>query len=159
MSISASVNLRIVHLKTKNILSPVKTLEILINHGWQISHDENIFYLPLGDNDMFNWTKSKISIPSFMEILKKKEEQKELIGVAMTWQNTTIGGEILLYHAEEMKKHQIHTSMDFCLSDRKILSDFGDFKITDVNWYLERLLPVFNQGNTYVEYYEYSEHI
>ncbi len=51
-----------------------------------------------------------------------------------------------------MLQKGIHTSMSFCLTrNRKTLSND--------NWYLTRLLPIFNQGNTLVEYFTYEEHI
>lgn len=162
MSIESSIDLRIVHVKFGTILSPMDTLKILLDNGWNIvSNTGEAFYkMPNGDDEMLDWTIKKIELSALMEIFKKKEQNGELIGVMMNWQNTEIGGELLLRTEKYVTENNINTPMSFCLSsDRKILADYGDFKITDVNWYLERLLPIFNQGDTIVEYITYDEHI
>ena len=59
-----------------------------------------------------------------------------------------------------INSHNFHNPLFVGLTNnRKILVDDGRFKITDVNWYLTKLLPVFNQGDTLVEYFTYEEHI
>lgn len=161
MSISASIDLRIVTFDLSAAIPPMKTIELLMIHGWNpVNPDGEVNYLPLGDNEMFNWTHSKISVASLIKILEEKEHRGELVGVTMTWQNTFIGGQVLLRREKEMLQEETFISMSFSLTiNRKILTNSDNFKITDVNWYLERLLPIFNQGDTRVEYFTYEENI
>ena len=161
MSIEASIDLRIINISTGTIISPLKTFELLIRNEWNaISKDGYSFYKLSNEDDISNWEVSKTSLPELLKILKQKELEKELIGVRILWQDTEIGGEVLLLQEEEMLKQGIHTSMSFLLtSNRKFLIDKDGLKITDVNWYLTKLLPIFNQGDTIVEYFTYEEHI
>lgn len=162
MSVDASINLRIVYASSRKVVSPTQTLEILISNGWNIvSRDGYVFYkLPQANEDLSDWEINKMDLSSLMKIFKQKEQAGELIGVRALWQETLIGGEVLLWQQEEMLKKGIHTSMSFLLtSERKLLIADNNSKITDVNWYLTKLLPIFNQGDTLVEYFTYEEHI
>ena len=161
MSVSASIDLRIVDISSGEVILPTKTLTVLAKNGWDLINQYGYAgYLPINDNDEFNWQGEKMTESSLMEIVQKKEDIGELIGVNIYWQNTDIGGSVLLYPEKIASQKKIHTPMSFiCDGNRKILSDFGHFKITDVNWYLTKLLPTFNQGDTRVEYFTYEEHI
>jgi len=161
MSVSASIDLRIVDVSSKKVILPIKTLTILAQNGWSLINQYGYAgYLPVNDNDEFNWQGEKINEPALMEILQKKEDLDELVGVNIYWQNTEIGGSILLWTEKIASQKKIHTPMSFiCDGNRKILSDDYHCKITDVNWYLTKLLPAFNQGDTIVEYFTYEEHI
>lgn len=161
MSVAASIDLRIIEMGTGNIVPAVKILQMLKQSGWTVKHDGYITYLPLGDEaDGFNWIGEEISIESFMEIVEKKEKQNEPIGVLITWKDSEIGGEVLLWKKNEKVEKGIHITMSLCLTNnRKTLTDEGFPKITDINWYLTKLLPIFNQGDTLVEYFTFEEHI
>ena len=161
MSLDASVDFRVVDINSRVVVSPLKVIEILSGNGWNLLNEDGYAcYLPVGDNDMFDWTGSKISVSELMKILEKKEKNKELIGVRIAWKNTEIGGNLLLWDKDEAKDKKIYAPISFDLdANRKILAEYDDFKITDVNWYLERLIPAFNQGDTLVECYKYDEHI
>ena len=86
-----------------------------------------------------------------MDILITKARSNEEIGVIMTWQDTNIGG-IFSFRNND----SIFVSL---IMNRKIYFDKNNFQITDVNWYLTRLLPALNQGEMRVEYFTYEEHI
>ena len=160
MSVSASIKLRIVDIKTRSLTPPLKIIEKLLNNGWRIEREGGICYLPLGDNDEFDWSDYTNGTTALMDILQEKERRNELIGLVLDWEGTSIGGDLLLWTKEEIDGKRIHTSMSFCLGgDRKLLIDDDQFKITDVNWYVVNLLKIFNQDDTLVEYYTYEEHI
>lgn len=160
MSIEASIDLRVTQLPLRTLVSPIKILQKLLKFGWTLQHDGRMFYLPLGDDDMFDWTDEKMSVVSFMKILEEKERRNELIGVRLTWQDTKRGGNILLQNSENMSKSSMYDNILFSLdANRKILNDDKFLKIIDVNWYLTKLLPIFNDGDTLVEHFTYDEHI
>ena len=161
MSVESSISLRIVESASRAIVSPIKILKTLEVCNWNLVNQHGyVSYLPLGDDEMFDWTYDKIDVRSLMKILEEKELRDECIGVGVTWQDSDIGGTILLYSNKERAEKRIHSSMSFCLDgNRKILLDDGHSKITDVNWYLTKILPIFNQNDTIVEYYTYKEHI
>lgn len=161
MSTSASIGLRVVAVDSRVITSPWKIIDILSKNGWTFTSEAGyVSYLPIGDNEMFNWTDSKMSLSDLMEILEKKEKNKELIGIRMVWKGSEVGGDLLIWDKDEARNKKIHTPISFILDgNRKILAKYDDFSITDINWYLEKLIPAFNQGDTLVEYYTYDEHI
>ena len=160
MSVSASIDLRVVNRYSRTLVSPIKIIEILLSHGWRVDRNGEICYLPLGDKDSFAWSSYTMGIKPLMEILRQKEAQDEIIGLVLNWEGTNIGGDLLLWTKEEMDEKSVHTSMSLCLDgDRKLLIDDGQLKITDVNWYVVNLLKIFNQDDTLVEYYTYEEHI
>lgn len=132
------------------VISKVRLIENLANFGWTFNDNGQVSYLPIGDKDDFNWQREDIVPEDLMMILKEKEKCGEPIGVAMTWKNTDIGGEFLL-----MNNGEILISLSI---NRKLLNTgIVNVKNTDVNWYLTRLLPVFNQEDLKVESFSYQE--
>lgn len=160
MSVDASVSLRIVDVMSGVLVSPMKILEMLAVSQWSfVNQHGNAMYLPIGDRDSFNWQADKMDTKSLMMILSTKAQQGELIGVSLYWKDSSVGGSLLLWQEKEAEQEKIHAPFCFSLdSDRQILSGDYNCKITDVNWYLTKLLPVFNQGDSLVEYFTYREH-
>ena len=159
MSSTASLDLKIINRTSRIIISQVKIIQMLVANGWSL-HNKNGYaiYLPMNDDEMFSWESSKEDFLSILEILKKKEEVGELIGISLYWQNTDIGGTALLWNSEEIKKSNIQTPFSFSFSsERRLLVNNDDMKITDVNWYLKRLLPIFNKEETLIESFAYEE--
>lgn len=139
MSVQASIEIEFLNSpqKSNNSLDLIK---ILINNGWTLSDNGGISYLPEGDNDDFDWVLgSKISQEELMKILEEKTKKEELIGIVLTWQNTNIGGSFLFY-----KSKIISISLHI---NRKTLSGLHNFQMTDFNWYVFRLIPIFYTNN------------
>lgn len=148
MSIQASIEIEFLNLP-QNYNSSVDLIKLLINSGWTLNDNGGISYLPEGDNDNFDWVLwSKISQVELMNILEKKETKKELVGVVLTWQYTNIGGSVLFYA----------NGISFILNrDRKILYGLHDFKMTDANWYVSRLIPIFCNNNISIKSFTFDE--
>jgi hypothetical protein len=149
MSVQASIDIEFSNLP-QNYNGPIKFIKLLLNNGWTLNDNGGISYLPEGDNDDFDWILwSKISQETLMTILEEKEKKKELIGVVLTWQNTNIGGSVLFYTSNEIS---------FILNrNRKILYGLNDFKMTDSNWYLLRLIPIFYQNNIPIKSFTFDQ--
>lgn len=125
-------------------------IKILLGGGWTLNDNGGISYLPEGDNDDFDWIlRSKISQNELMKILEEKERKKELIGVVLTWQNTNTGGSFLFYPS-----HEVSVSL---IVNRKILHGINNFKMTDSNWYLSRLIPIFYENNIPIKSFIFDE--
>lgn len=145
MSVSASIDIRLGNRKDVPI-SKTQLIKQLLDFGWTLNDCGEVSYLPIGDEDRFDWQRENISTESLMVTLGEKEKRGELIGVAMTWKDTGIGGAFLLMENGEVS---------VCLTNnRKSLEG-----ITDVNWYLAKLLPAFSQNNLIVESFSYEEHL
>ena len=144
MSTFASINIAL-----KQPASSIKIIQILLNYGWTFNDEGKVSYLPIGDDDNFDWQHEKIAVESLMKILEKKEQGKEALGVIMTWGETSIGGAFLFW-----QNGKILISL---IINRKTFLSESMFEITDVNWYLSKLLPAFNQDNFFIESFSYEE--
>ena len=109
-----------------------------------IEKDGVVSYLAVRDADDFNWRKDRISRDSLFEIVDEKEKLGELIGVVMYWRGTRIGGEFLFHSS---------SAMSMILSINRIVNSKG---ITDVTWYLNRLVPALKKN---LESISFSEHV
>jgi hypothetical protein len=152
MSVSASIN---VHLPKNGIIHKpaIEIIQVLISSGWTLSHNGYIGYLPLGDKDSFDWQEKEINIETLTDILKAKEDANEIVGVIMTWQNTEIGGTFLFWTNEKYETFTMGISID-----RQTMALDDDYKITNFQWYLSKLLPPLNKVWT-VEYFSFEQHI
>lgn len=107
-------------------------------------------YLPLGDDDDFDWQRDNITVDSLLKVLREKEQKGELVGIVMTWKDTNIGGEFLLRNDGRIF---VNLSMNL-----KLIESGMKIQITDLNWYLIKLLPAFSQDDLQVESFLYEEH-
>ena len=144
MSTQVSLSIKLSR-RGNNVLSSVQIIQILVNNGWNLTNNGKTLYLPLGDKDDFNWQEEFLTTIDFFDLVKRKEQSNEIIGVGLYWDGTEIGGTLLL--------HQDH-NISFSVSiNRKIL--FGN--ITDVNWYLERILPCLETDAMIIEHFSFSQ--
>jgi len=135
MSVQASIDIKLSKYNQNN-QSPIELIKVLLSSGWTLNDHGGISYLPVGDNGDYDWILSeKISQNELMKILEEKEKTKELIAVVLTWKDTNIGGSFHFYNPEEI-------SMILNVN-RQILYGPNNFKTTNFNWYLSRLIPVF----------------
>lgn len=145
MSVSASID---VELNFKSNTSMLVVIQSLLNFGWSFDYEGSVFYLPVGDDDDFDWKRSDISTDVLLDIFRKKEQLGELIGVTMTWQETEIGGEFLFWHDASLS---VNLSVN-----RKCVEEYG---YTDINWYMEKIIPALKIDSIRVESFSFSEHV
>jgi hypothetical protein len=111
---------------------PLGILAILLEHEWTIDDHGGITYLPLGDNGEFAWEGVPLTeVQSVMNILREKEEHGELIGIVLLWGESKIGGSFLI----DKKERSVSVSLD---TNRK---EHDEYPITDIGWYLGKLIP------------------
>lgn len=159
MSTSASFDFRVIWAGSRELVEPVEIVKKLAEGGWSFIFNGCANYLPIGDvEESFNWTNQKINFNELLEILIKKQERKELVGVFMTWEDTDIGGDLLMWGASQAKTRMTYEPIGFSASsNRQIFNQ--DYPRTNVNWYLERLLPIFDTTDTLLESYTFTEHL
>lgn len=141
MSVSASIEIELVGIDI------TKTIQALLNNGWTFNDNGHKSYLPIGDNDSWDWCWDSLTDEELLYILKKKEELGEIIGVGITWLDTARGGELIF----ENNKLLI-----FNLSNNRLV---GESSITDFEWYLKRIVGVFDKNEMEVKSikcYEYK---
>ncbi|WP_342423242.1 hypothetical protein [Paenibacillus sp. FSL E2-0178] len=134
MSISASINISLSNHSCESLSLP-DLFQNFENEGWTyVKSNGGITILPLGDDDDYNWTSIVLNRDSFFDILKKKQDQKEIIGIELMRVDSDVGCELLIFNTNQMM---------FSLSiARKKINAKDDIDITDFSWYLERILPV-----------------
>jgi len=137
------------------VFSAEKIIRCMLDRGWTIVHREMIFFLPVGDVDEYDWQEEKISENDFLiEIVKKKEIAKEIIGVDLYWKDTDVGVSMLMFPSYELS---------FSVSINRSTMDLSDLclkekiDITDVSWYLNTILPCFETSELTVSKYVFSQ--
>lgn len=136
MSLSASINIQIVSSQNK-VISSIEIIKNLMANGWTLNDNGKTSYLPIGDDDDYNWILENIDSEKLLDIFSEKEKRNEIIGVSLTWKDTNIGGMLLIFAEGEL-------SLNLTINKKYISNNF-DLKIIDVNWYLEKLIPGLNR--------------
>ncbi len=124
--------------------SITQIIDALNRIGWGYS-DEQIEYLPLHDNDSFDWQKKTISVEELFSIISQKQELGELCGVVLYHQNSDKGVTIL---ARNTKRFIVNININ-----RKTIC--GDF--TDISWYIENIIAKLEEIGCIIESVDYSE--
>lgn len=143
MSVSISIEISL----SKQI-SRMTILHKLEEFGWSYSDQGKVTFLPVGDEDDFDWQHKDIPIDELLKILAIKDNQGELIGVAMTWKDTNVGGTFLI--------KQNGTILISPHINRKVLDVESYNKVTDINWYTTKLVPIFGP---LFQSISYGEHV
>lgn len=145
MSVDAGLNIKFV--------SNVSSLDIILNLidvGWlPKDYDGSQTYLPLDDqDDDYTWTSNNISINKLLEILKQKQVLNQRIGLVLTWKDTKIGGEFFFLDDDSL---MVSISVE-----RQVIYNTN---ITDVSWYIEKIIPLLLGRNIVYESFKFFEHI
>lgn len=145
MAVLASIDVNLI--TSFGRVSTKKVLMSLYDFGWSFDDHGKVSYLPIGDEDNFSWKSEQMSTEDLLEIIELKEKMSEVNGVTMTWKNTGIGGDFLFWTDGNI-------SINLTVN-RKLIDD--EIKITDVNWYLTKLLPPLKQNDVYISSFRYEE--
>lgn len=114
--------------------------------GW--SYSENVIeYLPLHDDDMFEWKSENITIEELLSIVTNKQECGELCGVALYHQGSDKGIHLLAGNTKEITVNIIVNRKTIC----------GDF--TDISWYIENIVAKLEEIGCLIQSLVYNEHI
>ena len=70
------------------------------------------------------------------------------LGSATVWAAPNIGC--------RLKNGELSVSLNI---NRKLLYNDGSMRTTDINWYLDKLLPALNQDDMLIESFSYEEYI
>ena len=114
---------------SKNIVDIFKMFQQI---GWDIYNPQGkAEYLPIGDDDMYDWQCEEISERKLYDIISEKMAKKEQVGVDLFYKNGAEGISFLAYTTD-----QIILSIDI---NRKIVKEGH----TDMVWYLENIIYKF----------------
>lgn len=124
-------------------------LEVLKNNGWSFIHKGKVNYLPIGDNDDYEWVNEEISANDVLDLLTIKEEKGEKNGISLYWDDSNIGVNLLVHSANEI-------SFDLCYNLKECCTEENS-NITDINWYYCKLIMCFIKANYPILEVQYSE--
>lgn len=148
MSVSASIDVKFVTSDTKGV-SVVAVVKGLINYGWTLNDNGQVSYLPVGDDDDYNWVSESISLDELINVLNEKESKNESIGISLTWGDTNIGGTLLMWDK---------ASLSFNLSiNRKVINEDAGLGITDISWYSEKLIAGLANGGLKIVSFSFEQ--
>lgn len=144
MSITSSIDFTIADSVNA---TPTYIIDILHKQGWEFDLDSKKEYLPVGDNEEYDWQIEKLSNSALWKILKEKEYNCETIGIVMTWKSSEIGGSFHFWS---------QNSFSMIININKKITLEGE---TDVNWYINKIIPLLKRANLIIESFVFSEHI
>lgn len=128
MSVSASIDFKL-HQKYDD-LSNLDVIELLYKNGWTFNDNGQSCFVPFGA-EIGDFELRKIDADVLFKILEAKQDAGEYLSVVMTWQNTNIGFTLLTHE---------HLGISVLLNINRQITVY---KVTDFMWYLDRIIPCF----------------
>ena len=144
---------RLIHIKLikkdQNKVDARKLITDLIDGGWSIIYNNTISYLGVRDNGNYDWQEKQISLNDFFDIAKTKQDNDEVIGVIIRWEDSEIGGTLIIHPDLEVS---------FLISiNTKKLKLANNEEVVDVNWYIEKLVILLKNKKYIIERFAYEE--
>lgn len=110
----------------------VDILKIFQQIGWTIHNSQGkVEYLPIGDNDDYDWQCKKIEEINFYDIVTNKVANNELVGVNLFFNYGDEGISLLAYDTTQV-------TLGISINRRLI-----DERHTDMIWYLKNIIYKF----------------
>ena len=113
--------------------------------GWGFV-DNKMEYLPVNDNDMFDWPKEPLSLEKLFSIISQKQNNGELIGVVLYHNKSDKGIDFL---ASDTKKINLGININ-----RKKINN----KYTDISWYIMNIVAELEKCGFRIENYKFYEY-
>lgn len=149
MSVSASIRVQLERKNNKKI-SAIQLINTFITGKWRLQDKGKISYLPLGDDDDFDWQYNEISVEELIDIVDKKEACGEIIGLVMLWDTTDVGVQLII-------RSELELSFSVSIN-RKVIHSLNNGSVTDINWYVERIIRLLKGSDYIVESFSFEEY-
>ena len=151
MGLSASININL-YIKSEVLIKEIPQLSVLNlfrESQWKFADVQGKkIYLPLHDNESYNWNYESVSDEYLFNIFKQKAKEKEIIGVRLFWENSDLGVDLLLC-----------SDLTMIFSIERGNRPINHYGITDFDWFLSRIIPIFNRVDFIgIECVEFIEH-
>ena len=128
-------------LYTDSIAEIIRTFQLI---GWDFA-DGQAEFLPLHDDDMFDWQSEPLSAEEVLAIVTEKQRCGELCGVILYHQSSDRGISLLAQNTAEIMLH-------ISINRKTICNDF-----TDASWYIEHIAAELERIGCTVQALQYSE--
>lgn len=126
---------------------PVDLLREFFRYEWVCQENGKVFYLTDSSEDEFDWEYEVLDEAEILKILERKSILGEIVGVAMTWKDSYIGGQFIF---------RPDLSCSILLNINRVINDSTG--MTDVNWYLEKVVSVFQSFGIVLEKVAFTEY-
>jgi hypothetical protein len=134
MGISASTDILFDDWKN----GPLDVIKALLLDDWVNTEDAKVHYLPLYDNDQFNWKEAEPSDWEKILIeLEQKSQSGEVIGIIILSKSLETGGHFYLHPREKT------LSISWHINRKQINGSL----LTDFDWYESRLIKPMLKSN------------
>lgn len=132
---------------SKRIADIINLLNII---GWEYSNYNNkVEYLPLGDKDNYNWQEDLLSKMEVQDLINKKQDNSEMVGLNLYYRNTGEGMTFLAKNTEN-----IVIGLDI---NRRTIENNRE-SITDVGWYTENIIQKLVEEKCPVDFFRFEEY-
>lgn len=120
----------------KHSVTAIEIINSFFNSGWQLNDHNRIWYFD--DDDWLDMPFSAENSQKLMGILEIKSSNREKVGIGLTKLDNSelVGGSL------SIDIGQLYISFLMLVNRKTIMSG-----TTDVNWYLENVLPVLQNSN------------
>ena len=119
--------------------------------GWKYFNSKGeVEYLPLGDDDDYDWQKSVLSDDEVREVINSKQEHSEKIGLNLYYNNSFVGISLLADNTS-----QILLNLNI---NRKTINDTRD-ALTDVTWYIKHIVQKLEAEGCKIEHFKVEEYV
>ena len=130
-------------------LFPLEVISALLENGWTYNDHGHISFLPIGDNGNFNWQWEELE--KWAEVLEKlhqKQELQETVGLAITWLDTLIGGNLLFFRDCD------YFSFSICINIQTLKNCS---RFTDFSWYLAKIITPLEEKRLRIKFLKCEE--
>ena len=129
----------------------IDVINLLHELGWKYYDIErNIEYLPLGDNDDFNWQKKYLTENQLRELINNKQDNYEQVGLNLYYKNSKEGITLLAKNTKEIL-------VDLNIS-RKTVENSRE-SITDIGWYFNNIIQRLKERECPIDYIKFEEYV
>ena len=130
MSVSASIDFEL-HQKN-DVMTNLDVIELLFKHDWTFNDHGLKSFVSFGA-DIGDFESQNITDDELLHILKLKQNSDANLSVVMTWKNSNIGFTFLTHH---------HLEFSLLLNVNRQITTYN---VTDFMWYLDKIVPSFDQ--------------
>lgn len=129
----------------------VDIIKLFDELGWRCyDAEKNIVYLPLGDDDKFDWQKKFLSEIELHKLINSKQDNFEQIGLNLYYENSEEGLILLAKNTKEIV-------IDLNINRRTVENNRES--ITDIGWYFNNIIQRFKERGCPVDYIKFEEYI
>lgn len=119
--------------------------------GWKYYNDEkNIEFLPLGDDDDFDWQKKVFLVDELNELINNKQDMNERVGMNLYYENSDVAITLLAKNTKEIV-------IDLNIN-RKTIENNRE-SITDIGWYFNKIVQKVMENGCIIDYIKFEEYV